>query len=139
MRHIPLARIEAAALVRGPGYRENCLAAGTVQGDSLVMTEENYQQLVALYKDNAPVPQPSAAELLANFTVATARWVAQGMQIISRTAFTRRLETCRACRLPDNTPCWDETAHFGLGRCSRCRCSNLKLWSPAEKCPVQRW
>lgn len=132
-------RIEAAALVREPGYREACLAAGTVAGGKLVLTEESYQELVSRFKENAPVPQPTAAELLGNFTLATARWVASGMKVTSEAAFTARLESCRACLLPDNTPAWNESARFGLGRCARCVCSNLKLWSPGEKCPVKRW
>lgn len=139
MRHVSLARIEAAALVREPGYREACLAAGTIQGDRLALTEDSYQDLVARFKENAPVPQPTAAELLGNFALATARWVASGMKVTSEATFAARLQSCRACLLPDNTPAWNESARFGLGRCARCRCSNLKLWSPGEKCPVKRW
>ena len=107
--------------------------------DTLRLTEEAYRALVARFGERAPVPTPSATELLCDFTRATARWVAQGLPVVSQHTYAQRLATCPACRLPDNTPTWDESARFGLGRCARCRCTNLKLWAATTRCPVGRW
>lgn len=77
----------------------------------------------------------SPSSLLANFSVATARWVAAGFPVVARSEFERRLAVCGKCAL------WDAKGFCGIGKClhGRCGCSVVKHWLATEKCPDKKW
>lgn len=80
-------------------------------------------------------PEPSAAELAANFFGALGRWVAAGLPVVSEATHRGRMAACRAC------PHWDELARAGLGKCRApgCGCTRLKHWLATETCPLGQW
>jgi hypothetical protein len=75
-------------------------------------------------------PEPTAAELVANFAGATARWVGAGFPVVSEAVYAARTAACEACEL------WVAEARLGLGKCLApgCGCTKLKRWWASEKC-----
>ena len=65
---IALKDIEAAAANRPAGYREETLAAGTVDGDWLVITAAEYAKLFAKYRGaDVPVFERNIASAVTKF------------------------------------------------------------------------
>jgi len=124
---IPLQHIKDMAKHRPPGYEEDVLSHGVVSDDQLDIPDATYQVLCRKYR---PV-MPSWTEMLTNFTGSMAGWVRAGFPVVSNDEFTNRLETCMGC---EN---WDRSGAFP--RCSKCGCTQLKLWLKTEKCPIAAW
>jgi hypothetical protein len=82
-----------------------------------------------------PAPEPTLAELAANFTGAMDRWATAGFPTVSAETYATRSAACEACEH------WDGSARLGLGKCNApgCGCTKLKRWLSTERCPLQRW
>jgi len=73
---------------------------------------------------------PSIIKMIASFTKETAKWIANGAQVVSETAYTKRLGTCLSC----------PKLIYKSMRCSACGCKleNKAKWKTAE-CPEGKW
>ncbi len=79
---------------------------------------------------------------IANATRAAAEWARNGFRVTSQAMLEQRYDICRGNDAKNITRCswWGgDGAGFGLGRCGRCGCSGLKLYSPTERCPAGKW
>lgn len=124
---IPLKHISDMAKHRPPGYQEDVLSHGLVCGDHLDIPDASYEALCRKYRPT----MPPFAEMVGNFTTSMAAWVTAGFPVVSNDTFTDRLETCGKCES------WDRSGTFP--RCSRCGCTQLKLWLKTERCPASKW
>ncbi len=81
------------------------------------------------------IPQPTLADLAANFSAATTRWVAAGFPVVSSEVHAARMAVCKDCEF------WDGGARLGLGKCKQpsCHCTRFKHWLATEKCPLAKW
>ena len=124
MKRIPLKRLEGSEL------QDAWMAAGTVEGDRLVMTDENYRSV--WIKATGADPAPPA--MIRSFWGSVARWAASGFPVSTAGEFQRRLDACIACDK------WDKEGFGGSGRCSVCGCSTqAKLRIATEECPIGKW
>lgn len=78
-------------------------------------------------KDTQP---PSIVERVAKFGHAAAQWAKQGFHVVSQEKLEAREAICHVC------PHWNGSSYYGLGSCSFCGCSGLKLYVETEKCPL---
>ena len=124
---ISLHHIHDMARHRPPGYEQDVLSHGTISGDQLHLPEGAYAILCRKYRPS----MPPFGEMIENFTESMKGWVAAGFPVVSNDTFTDRLDTCRKCEFWVASP-------FG-NRCSRCGCTQIKLWLKTEKCPVGKW
>jgi len=138
MPEIPLSAIHARARERPPGYVEDVLAAGELDGDVLRIDDGPYMELIERYQ-LWDLDQPSIGDMLVDFAQATARFVAAGCPIVTPDQFRAVLDTCETCRDPDGRPRWDPQGNLGLGRCSACGCTSMKLHWATVACPLGRW
>jgi len=61
-------------------------------------------------------------------------WAASGMPISKPSAFSQRIEICKACEF------WNPKGFKGTGSCSKCGCSTqAKLRMATSKCPIDKW
>lgn len=144
---VSVAAIREIAPSKPPGYQDDVLSRGTIQGDILDITEADYRALAARYAPPRPntkvasvdhandIPEPTNADLASNFAGAMVRWVKAGLPVVTRPEYQARASVCDAC------PHWDRAARLGLGKCSApgCGCTSLKRWLATEKCPLGRW
>ena len=70
---------------------------------------------------------------MASASRAVANWAKRGFTTVTQLQHDDRLAICNGCEF------WNPKARFGLGKCGKCGCTALKLWLPAEKCPLQKW
>lgn len=105
------------------------MAAGTVDGDALVMDDARYADFRSRYSDDGP----SLDQLASNFIGAVARFVKQGLPVVSKDEFSARLTICESC------PNWQTIGETALKRCTQCGCLKLKIWLGSEKCPIGKW
>ena len=138
MIRFTLNQLREKAAIRPPGYFEDVLAVGSVEGETVTLDLAAYQILATKYRGTsaAPRPQePTAAELAANFSSALARWSAAGFPVVSREIYDDRAAICAPCEF------WDGAARLGLGKCThkKCGCTKMKRWLATEKCPLGKW
>jgi hypothetical protein len=111
------------------GYVDFILSRAVIDGDLVVLDEVASKELREKFR-SPKLPQPSAAELAANFTGALAAWAKAGFKIVERSVYESRHALCQACDW------WDAKAWAGSGRCRKCGCSRAKLWLTTSKCPL---
>ncbi|MEI6492088.1 MAG: DUF6171 family protein [Verrucomicrobiota bacterium] len=124
---IPLARLESAATTKPQGYYEACLAAGTVVGDNLELSERAFAELRARY-----APPPAAAQLRSFVGAVTAECGAAitGEDPITEAQKAARIAICEAC----------EFFTISDRRCSKCGCwIDAKAGFRTQICPVSKW
>ncbi|HEY8965145.1 MAG TPA: hypothetical protein VIM58_01805 [Candidatus Methylacidiphilales bacterium] len=142
-------RARAQSGKRPPGYLDDVLAHGTVDGDEIVFDDAAYAALAAKYR----TPQPTAAAgtptqptppptknglpdvgtLALNLAKASARFAATGFKQVHPATLAARKAVCAAC------PDWEAQGYAGLGRCRKCGCSGVKLGWASERCPAGKW
>jgi hypothetical protein len=124
---IPLTRLESAATTKPQGYYEACLAAGTVVGDNLELSERAFAELRARY-----APPPVAAQLrsLAGAVAAECGAALAGEQPVTDAQKANRISICEAC----------EFFTISDRRCSKCGCwVEAKAGFRTQSCPVAKW
>lgn len=77
----------------------------------------------------SPAIAPPAQSLLH----AVREWIAAGAPLVPDHILADRKTTCASC------PHWQPHAYAGLGRCTHCGCSSLKLHLATAACPIGRW
>lgn len=129
--NLRISKIHDAAPYRPPGYVEDVLSRGVVDGEWLELPDEEYAALIQKY---SPKPKlPSTAIMARNAATALrdeikARII--GLPEIEAEEVARRLEICRWCE------------HFipEQGRCSQCGCfMNFKTKLRSQHCPINKW
>lgn len=131
--------LRAAAANRPDGYLEDCLATGTIDGERVMFTREQYGELCRKYRGQVPAkaqptPPPSLAQRVANFAASAAKHVASGMPMCTDEQIQARWAICQGCEFHQN------------GTCMKCGCPLVrerhyisKLSWANEKCPVGKW
>ena len=132
-----IAKIREAAKDRPPGYVEDVLSNGTVDGDWLEMPAETYKSLIAKYRPPQPPAQPPALPPLATMAKNAAQALADeakarlmGIEALPEDAIDARLAICQSC----------EFFILLQKRCSKCGCfMEYKTRLRSQKCPVGKW
>ena len=138
MIRFTLDQLREKAKIRPVEYFEDVLSLATVDGQDVTLDQSAYTQLTAKYRGSSPSPapdEPSAADLLVNFSSAVAQWSAAGFPVATRQTFEERSAVCSACEF------WDGSARLGLGKCKhkKCGCTRFKRWLASERCPLGKW
>ena len=138
----PLAHLRILAKDRPPGYMEDVISQGTIDGDHVVLTQEAWDDLCAKYRGTGP----PLLEMLANFGESLQRWNQAGRPVVTQEEFRRRLDGCQGTgSFATVGRClnWDPDAYGGRGRCLVCGCTDLKLYLATDECPLpeplKRW
>lgn len=82
---------------------------------------------------------PPLLNRIKNFAIGAVKWAAEGFQNVSEEIYLARYEACAGS--PKQKPCdeWRGEAYLGYGACGKCGCSRIKLFWPAERCPLGKW
>ncbi len=120
--------------IRPKGYADHVLEYAKVIGDRVWIDSEDLTYLTHYYSDDG-LPEPRMTEKISTLGKAMGRWMDSGFEIADKKEVESRKEICRMC------PKWDESARFGMGKCthSACGCTKLKWWLASEKCPIDLW
>jgi hypothetical protein len=133
-----LSRIHEVAASRPPGYVEDVLSRGMLEGEWLEISSDAYKELKRKYAP--PEPEPPAPALPPVHVMAknAATAVKQelkarfsGVPPVLQAEIDRRLAIC-------NAPC----EHFipDQGRCAKCGCfTNFKAKLRSQHCPEGKW
>jgi hypothetical protein len=128
-----LAQLRESAQRRPAGFVDFVLSHAKIEGDYAVLDAAAEKELKEKFPTPwlPPPPEPSWAEIAANFTGAMASWAKAGFKVVEREVFEKRHATCLACEH------WDPHARAGLGKCKRCFCTRAKLWLATSSCPLK--
>ena len=129
VKRFPLAQVRKHAKLRPEGYYEELVAAGRIDGDSLLIEQEALYELHVKYT-------PFKLALVKHGLAAARRWFAAGCPLIGKEDFEHRVDQCAAC---DE---WVEgDVREGKGHCRLCGCGKAKLHLATEECPdlPARW
>jgi hypothetical protein len=139
VKKIALDRLREAAKSRPPGYYDAVVAAGTIEGNHVLLTDEAHLELFRRF-NALLIPEPEYASLptkAARLTAAVGHAVASGWPIVSEEERNRRGAICENC--PGRF--WLPEANFGLGQCTApgCGCTKFKWWLALQACPLFYW
>jgi len=124
---IPLAKLQSAATLKAPGYYDACIAAGTIVGDNLQLSESAFAVLRSQF---SPPPLSSQLQSAAGAAVAECGAALSGAAAVEDATKAARLAACEAC------------AHFIVAdrRCQKCGCwMELKTKFRTASCPEGKW
>ena len=138
MIRFTLEQLREKAIIRPPGYYEDVLSLAAVDGDSVSLRDEDYRHLMEKYRGTTgakPPEEPTASELVGNFSSAVAKWAVAGFPVVEQDVFDARSAACESCEF------WDGQARLGLGKCThrKCGCTRMKRWLATERCPIGKW
>ncbi len=127
MTVIPLAKLRSAAAYKPQGYYDACLAAGTVEGENLILSDEAFADLRRrftppnIFRQSVSAASAAAGECGAAMA---------GMPPVEDAEIARRLSLCEACPF----------LIAGERRCSKCGCFvEAKARFRTQRCPDARW
>ena len=124
---ISLSKLQSAASLKAPGYYDACIAAGTVVGDTLQLTESAF---AALRTQFSPPPLTSQIKSAAGAVVAECGAVVSGEQPVDDATKSARLAVCEGC----------EFFIAADRRCQKCGCwMELKAGFRTANCPEGKW
>ena len=124
---IPLAKLQSAAKYKPQGYYDACVAAGTVEGGNLLLSEEAFAELRRRFTPPGIVRQAFSAAAAAADECGAAM---AGLAPVEDSEIARRLAICGAC----------EFLIAGERRCSKCGCFvEAKARFRTQGCPQGRW
>lgn len=132
---LSIAKIEAMANERPPGYVAAVIGRGVVDGEWLEISSEALAQLRDIYRPARPEHDlPSVASMAWTAVQAAAAEVSarlRGMPALSAVQIERRTAICTA-------PC--EHYRVAARRCSLCGCfANYKAKLRSQDCPAGKW
>lgn len=131
-----LSALRETANDRPPGYYEEVISRGVVEGEWLEISSENLAALRAIYrpasKPEAALPSITTVALnAARAARAEVRARLNGTPPVEPAEIERRLAICKA-------PC--EKWRSSDNRCSECGCfGNFKTRLRSQKCPLGKW
>jgi hypothetical protein len=124
---IPLSKLQSVAPRKPPGYFDACIAAGTVVGENLELTESAFAALRAQF---SPPPLTSQIKSAAGAVVAECGAAMTGVPQIDANTKAARLTTCEGC----------EFFIAADRRCQKCGCwMEVKAGFRAATCPEGKW
>jgi ribosomal protein L32 len=124
---IPLSKLQSAATLKAPGYYDACLAAGTLVGNNLQLTESAFAALRAQF---SPPPLSTQIQSAAGAVVAECGAALSGEAAVDDATKAARLTTCEAC----------EFFIAADRRCQKCGCwMELKTSFRTATCPENKW
>ena len=124
---IPLVTLHSAAAAKPQGYYEACLAAGTVIGDSLELSEQAFAALRARF---SPPARTTQLRSFAGALTAECGAVLAGEAPVIEEEQARRIAICEGC----------EFFFVADRRCSKCNCwMDLKSKLRTAACPEDKW
>lgn len=141
---IKLTELETAAATKPEGYYDDVMSKGTVDGEYLIISIENYTALVKKYSPNKiiDVPEstccnkklPGVKQQMANVAKSLGQTVKaivkQQPVLASEDTINNRKNICETCEF------WIAANK----RCSICGCfTNAKIKLANEKCPKNFW
>jgi len=127
MISIPLAKLQSVSATKPQGYYAACLAAGTVVGDALELSEEAFAALRARF---SPPPRSTQIASLAGALVAECGSALAGGNPLTEEEKSARLAICEAC----------EFFVAADRRCSKCGCwVDAKAAFRTQQCPEGKW
>jgi hypothetical protein len=121
---IPIQDVLERAKERPPGYFEDVMLRGRVDGQEIELEEAAFKALARKYSD------PSFLRKVASAADAGLNWALQGFPVVTNEQHATRMALCQACEF------WEAGL---VDRCTKCGCSSLKLWLATEQCPVGKW
>ncbi len=124
---IPLAKLQSAAKVKAQGYYDACIAAGTVVGDNLQLTDEAFTALRAQFTTPSLAVQAHSA---AAAVAAECDAVLSGKTAIDDVTRATRIAACEQCTF------------FIVAdrRCQKCGCwMEIKTRFRTAKCREGKW
>ncbi|MCX6968094.1 MAG: DUF6171 family protein [Verrucomicrobia bacterium] len=124
---IPFSKLQSAATLKAPGYYDACIAAGTVVGDNLELSESAFAALRAQF---SPPPLISQIKSASGAIVAECGAALSGEAAVDDSTNAARITTCEAC----------EYFIMADRRCQKCGCwMELKAGFRTGTCPVGNW
>ncbi len=127
MTVITLAKLRSAAAYKPQGYYDACLAAGTVEGDNLLLSEEAFAELRRQFTPPNILRQSLSAVSAAAGECGAAM---AGAPPVEDAEIARRLSVCEACPF----------LIAGEKRCSKCGCFvDAKARFRTQHCPLGKW
>jgi len=124
---IPLSKLQSAATLKAAGYYDACIAAGTVVGNNLQLTEDAFAALRAQF---SPPPLTSQIKSATGAVVAECGAALSGEAAVDDTTKAARLNTCEGC----------EFFIVADRRCQKCGCwMELKTAFRTATCPEGKW
>jgi len=127
MISIPLTTLQSAATSKPQGYYAACLAAGTVVGDSLELSERAFAELRAQF---SPPPRTTQVRSLAAAVASECVAALSGESPVSEEEKARRIVVCQGCDFFVSTD----------RRCSKCGCwVDAKAGFRTQRCPENKW
>lgn len=124
---ISLSKLQSAAKVKAQGYYDACIAAGTVVGDNLQLSDEAFSTLRAQF--SAP-PISTQVQSAATAVVTECGAALSGQAAVDDTTKAARIALCEQC------------AFFIVAdrRCQKCGCwMEIKTRFRTATCPEGRW
>lgn len=127
MISIPLSKLQSVSAMRPQGYYAACLAAGTVVGDNLELSERAFAELRAKFSTPRRTAQirSFAGAVAAECSAALA-----GEALVSDDERAGRIAVCEGCEFFITTD----------RRCSKCGCwMDAKAGFRTQQCPEEKW
>ncbi len=121
---IPISDVQERAKERPPGYFEDVMLHGRIEGDEVELEEAAYKELARKYSD------PSFLRKVVRAADAGLNWALQGFPVVTAEQHEVRQALCQAC------PHWESGL---VDRCTKCGCASVKLWLATESCPIGKW
>ena len=124
---ISLTKLQSAAKVKAQGYYDTCIAAGTVVGDNLQLSEEAFTTLRSQF---STPPISTQVQSAATAVVTECGAALAGEVAVDDTTKAVRIALCEQC------------AFFIVNdrRCQKCGCwMEIKTRFRTEKCPESKW
>lgn len=127
MISIPLTKLQSVAALKPQGYYDACLAAGTVVGENLELSERAFAELRARF---SPPPRTTQIRTLAGAVAAECGAAIEGQPPVSTEEKANRIGICEEC----------EFFIVADRRCSKCGCwMDAKAGFRTQQCPEGKW
>jgi hypothetical protein len=127
MISIPLSKLQSVAALKAQGYYDACIAAGTVVGDNLELSERAFAELRARF---SPPPRSVQLRTFTGALAAECGAALSGDQAVGAEEKAMRVAICEAC----------EFFILADRRCSKCGCwVETKTAFRSQCCPEAKW
>jgi hypothetical protein len=111
---LSLSQLRAKAKYRPPGYVEDVLSRGKMNGDLVELDDAVFEELRIKYKE----PERPALDVMAKgFFRSVAWWIANGVPVAPKRVFLARRERC------ESNVCGQWLGDRKVARCAACGCS----------------
>lgn len=124
---IPLAKLAEASEFKPQGYYDACIAAGTISGETLCLTDDAFNDLRRRFSPPTLIRQ---AVTLISSSAKECGSALSGESPVDDSEKARRLDVCHGC----------EYLITAEQRCSKCGCFvEVKSGFRTASCPDGRW